>query len=589
MKHYWEKYSTVWICIALTLVTTAVFYEVCTYDFVNYDDPRDVYDNPDIKNGLNLESIKWAFTTSHADIWHPLTWLTHILAWQIFGSNAGGHHLFNLILHIANTLLVFIVFKKMTGAVWQSAFVSALFAIHPLHVQSVAWVTERKDVLSTFFMMLTIWAYWGYVNKQNFRRYVLIIIFFALGLMSKAMLVTLPFVLLLLDYWPLERLWAPKQKKQSRSLKYLILEKIPLMAMSACISIITFLFQDAGGVRVSGENFTLAIRTANAFTSYMTYMIKMFWPSNLAFFYRHPGKNISILYAAISIIVLAAITAAVLLSAKKKRYLLTGWFWYLGTLIPVVGFVQVGIQARADRYTYIPLNGLFVIIAWAIPQALEKLRYRKIILITVSAVTLSSLSISAYFQQKHWKNMETLCVQALRATKNNSMAHYYYMKILLDYGKADEAQMHLKECLRLDFNSSYAPYYLGRIQLLKGNTKQAVANFETSLKSHPQWVEPMNDLAWFLSVSPDANILNPQRAISLASKASELTNNDKPEILDTLAAAHAAAGDFTKAADIAKRAIYLCEFLKQEKLKQEIIKRLHLYKQNIPYIETEQP
>ena len=278
--------------------------------------------------------------------WHPLTWLSHMLDWQLFGPNAGGHHLTNLIFHIANTLLLFIVLKQMTHRLWPSAFVAALFALHPLHVESVAWVAERKDVLSTFFWMLTMWAYVRFVSHPKITRYLLVVVFFALGLMAKPMLVTLPFVLLLLDYWPLDRLSPKRRKAGSKySLSYLLIEKVPLFAMVLASCIVTFICQKKGGAMHAGENYSFPIRLANASISYLQYIIKMIWPARLAVFYPHPGQNVSILYAVISAALLLAVTILILRFATNRRYLVTGWFWYLGTLVPVIGLVQVGAQA----------------------------------------------------------------------------------------------------------------------------------------------------------------------------------------------------------------------------------------------------
>jgi hypothetical protein len=520
MYNILTKYRSFWICLALTLATTAVFWQVCTYDFVNYDDPEYVYENPNIQAGITLKAIKWAFTTSHARIWHPLAWLSHMLDWQLFGSNPAGHHLTSLILHIANTLLLFIVLKQMTHRFWPSAFVAALFALHPLHVESVAWVTERKDVLSTFFWLLTMWAYVRFVNRPKAAGYLLVVALFALGLMAKSMLVTLPFVLLLLDYWPLDRLSPKRQKAGSKySLAYLLIEKIPLFAMTFAACTVTFICQKKGGAMRTGENYTFLVRLANASISYLQYIIKMVWPVRLAVFYPHPGQNVSILYAVISAALLLAVTILVLRLATNRRYLVTGWFWYLGTLVPVIGLVQVGSQALADRYTYITLTGLFVIIAWGLPDLLAKWRYKKNTLALSTLLIISVMSVCTYFQLRHWRNSLTLFQHTLDVTKDNYVA--------------------------------------------------------------------MNNLAWFLAAGPEITTHNPDRAFKLARRACELTNYNKPESLDTLAAAYAAAGDFSKAIETAEKALELCRSSEQETLKEEIKKRIALYKAGKPYIETQ--
>jgi protein O-mannosyl-transferase len=403
------------ICLILGLVTFFVFYQVHSFKFITYDDPSCVYKNPDIQSGITLQSIKWAFTTGWTANWIPLTWLSYMLDWQLFGSNPAGYHVINLIFHIINTLLVFIVLGQMTRSIWPSAFAAALFALHPLHIQSVAWVSERKDILSTFFWMLTMWAYLRYVNKPGISRYLWTVFFLTLGLMSKPMLVTLPFVLLLLDYWPLERF-------RRRTLLYLIGEKIPFLVLSAASSVITFLVQQSSMAVVSLNALPLKFRILNAFISYIGYIEKMFWPSHVAVFYPHLGPNLSIPHAIISGGLLLAATVLVIRFAKNHRYLVTGWFWYIGTLVPVIGFIQVGIQGMADRYSYIPLTGLFIIIAWGVPDLLAKWRYKKIVLVSLALLILSTISICTYKQLRYWRNTLTLFQHAIDVTKDNFMA-----------------------------------------------------------------------------------------------------------------------------------------------------------------------
>jgi hypothetical protein len=517
MDNILTKQRSLWVCLALALTTAAVFYQVCTYDFVNYDDHSYVCENANIQSGITPKSIKWAFTTGHTGYWHPLTWLTLMVDWHLFASWPGGYHLTSLVFHIANTLLLFIVLKQMTHKIWPSAFVSVLFALHPLHVESVAWVSERKDVLSAFFWILTMWAYVRFVSRPKIARYLLVVIFFALGLMSKPMLVTLPFVLLLLDYWPLDR-FSPKRGEAGSkySLPYLLIEKVPLFAMTLVLCIVTFIFQKKGGAMVP---FTLRIRISNALVSYVEYIGKMIWPSRLAVFYPHPDKNISILHVVISVVLLLAVTILILRFAKKRRYLVTGWFWYLGTLVPVIGFVQVGLQAMADRYTYIPLTGLFIIIAWGLPDLFTKWRYKKIALGLSSLLIVLVMSICTHFQLGYWKNSLILFQHALDVTKENYLA--------------------------------------------------------------------MNNVAWFLAANREAAIHNPDKAIRLAQRACELTNYKDLHILDTLAVAYAAAGDFSKAIETAEKALELCRSPEQNTLKEEIESRLVLYKAGKPYIESQ--
>jgi Flp pilus assembly protein TadD len=500
MKTIPKEYQSMCICLVLALTTAAVFYQVCTYDFVNYDDPLCVYKNPNIQAGITPKTIKWAFTARYAGNWHPLTWLSHTLDWQLFGPNPAGHHLTNLIFHIANTLLLFIILKQMTLAFWPSAFVAALFALHPLHVESVAWVAERKDVLSTFFWMLTMWAYLRYVKHPGVARYLLTLLTFALGLMAKPMLVTLPFVLLLLDYWPLERLSpviSPKCKKAGSkySLPYLLIEKVPLFAMALASCIVTFTVQKKGGAMSEGENYSLLIRLANAFISYVRYIIKMVWPARLAMFYPHPGWNVSILYAVISAAVLLAVTILIFRFAKDRRYLVAGWLWYLGTLVPVIGLVQVGDQALSDRYSYSTLTGLFIIIAWGLSELLGKWPHRKIALWTSSLVVLSALATRTYLQQRYWENTITLCEHALKVTENNYKAHFCMTNILLEQGCIEEAIWHNTEAVRIKPDFIEALNGLGVALDRAGRIDEAIYYYKRALELNSSVVEARLNLA----------------------------------------------------------------------------------------------
>lgn len=362
------------VCLILILAIFTVFWQVRSHDFVNYDDDKYVTENRDVKAGLTTQSIIWAFTTTHASNWHPLTWLSHMLDISLFGLNPGWHHLTNLLFHIANTLLLFLILRGMTEEFWKSAFVAALFALHPLHVESVAWIAERKDVLSTFFWMLTILAYAYYVKHPVLRRYLFVLFSFLLGLMSKPMLVTLPFVLLLLDYWPLGRFQMEEsgitrnpKKHKSKHPEYqksialrLVREKTPFFVLAGFSSIITFIAQQHGGTVRSLEFLPVKTRVANALISYVAYIGKMIWPFNLAVLYPHPGTTLPMWQTILAGLFLLFISYLVIRKVKKLPYLSIGWFWYVGTLVPVIGLVQVGAQSMADRYTYIPLIGLFI-------------------------------------------------------------------------------------------------------------------------------------------------------------------------------------------------------------------------------------
>jgi len=359
--------------VSICLIAAILFPygQIVNHDFVSYDDPKYVMENPHVKAGLTRESIIWAFTTQHDGNWFPLTWLSHMLDCELYGLNPMGHHWTNLLIHMANTVLLFLIFQMMTGSTWRSGFVAALFALHPLHVESVAWVAERKDVLSTFFGMLTLLAYNRYVRQTHLINYLLIILFFGLGLMAKPMLVTWPFVLLLLDFWPLKRFHFKEDKLQSngnsrfgwQQLFILFLEKIPLFILSAVSSVVTFTVQRSGGGVKSMEFLSLKARVSNTFASYVKYIVKTVWPHSFAVFYPHPGDTLPLWQIYGSILLIAIVTVFAMYALKQYPYMAVGWFWYLGTLLPVIGLVQVGGQAMADRYTYIPLTGIFIIIA----------------------------------------------------------------------------------------------------------------------------------------------------------------------------------------------------------------------------------
>jgi tetratricopeptide (TPR) repeat protein len=480
------------ICLILALSILAVFFQVHSFGFINLDDPDYVSENSNIQAGITFNAVSWAFTSGYAGNWHPLTWLSHILDWQLFGSNPAGHHLTNLFFHIANTLLLFLVLKKMTESLWQSAFVAALFALHPLHVESVAWIAERKDVLSTFFWLLTMWAYVSYAKNPKLKWYLISLILFALGLMSKPMLVTLPFVLLLLDYWPLNRF-------QQRTLYYLMLEKIPFFLLSAVSGVITFLVQRTGRAVVPFALASPKFRILNALISYAEYIEKMFRPSRLAVFYPHPGSGVSVLYAVISAAVLLAVTVLVLRYAKKHRYLFTGWFWYLGTLIPVIGLIQVGGQAYADRYTYITLTGLFIMIAWGLPELLAKLPHRKIVLCILSLIVLFALAVCSYFQTRYWKDTLTLCQHAIEVTEDNYQAHFCMIKPLLERRRIDDAIRNGEQAVRISPTFVPALNALGLSLLEAKRTDDAVSCYRKALQIRPQDAAANFNLAWVLA------------------------------------------------------------------------------------------
>ena len=408
------------------VATFAIYSQIQDHEFINFDDDRYITDNLNVKAGLTSESVKWALTNSSHGEWAPVMWLSHIFDYQFYELNPKGHHLTNLFFHIANSLLLFLVLFRMTGAIWQSAFVAAMFAFHPLNVESVAWVSERKNVLSTLFWLLTMWTYIRYVEKSTIKKYGLVLLFFALGLMSKPMLVTLPFVLLLLDYWPLGRLklgqerdgneTSEKNTARRSEVFRLVLEKIPLFLLTTGLSIVTFIITKSLGAMNYAEDVTFSTRLTNAMVSYLEYLGKMIWPEKLAIFYSHPGNTLAVWKGILCGMALVGITIISIRLIRKAPYFAVGWFWYLGTLVPVIGIVQVGGQAMADRYTYIPLIGIFIIAAWGVPELISKWRYKEKVLSISVGIIIFTLLITTWRQVSHWKNSITIFKHAIRVT-----------------------------------------------------------------------------------------------------------------------------------------------------------------------------
>lgn len=472
--------QAVLIYILLALATIVAFQYVRNCDFLVLDDIPYVTGNPNVQAGLTQKSITWAFTSFEASNWHPVTWLSHMLDCQLFGLNPRYHHLTNLLLHIANTLLLFTVLKKLTSAVWQSAFVAAAFALHPLHVESVAWVAERKDVLSTFFAFLTLWAYAGYVEHRTKKKYLLIILFFAIGLMAKPMLVTLPFIMLLLDYWPLHRLEPDKPlTSQKKLILPLIIEKIPLFILVAASCLLTFTAQHSGeAVKIMSE-FNMTGRIANAIISYAAYIIKIFCPIRLGAYY--PLYEVSTWKTIAAALMLIIIYRKLSPLTNKHKYLAVGGLWYLGTLIPVIGLLQVGAQSMADRYTYFPSIGIFIIIAWGLPHLLAKWRYKKTFLTISASVTLTTLLICTSIQTRHWQNTDTLFRHTLAVTKNNYFINYNYGWFLFQNGKYDESINHLNKALQIQPHMLEIHNNLGMAFLKAGDPDRAIEHFNTAL------------------------------------------------------------------------------------------------------------
>ena len=559
-----NRYLVFSIYVGLFVSTLLVFSQVRHFDFVTYDDDLYVYENPHVLNGLTRDGLISAFTSAPAGgNWLPMTWLSFMLDCQLFNANPGRMHLVNLLLHLVNTLLLFTILRRMTGSLWPSAFVAAVFSLHPLHVESVAWITERKDVLCTLFLLLTIAAYAGYVKRPSVFRYLLTLVLFALGLMAKPMLVTLPFVLLLLDYWPLNRFEIRRPVKSGRrtrkpapvpdrhSATYrLIIEKIPFAVLSVISSTITFIVQRSGGAMYETDILSIKFRVLNAAVAYLEYINKMFWPSKLAVFYPHPGDNIPVAKAAGCILLLLGLTVLFLYLGRRRKYLTAGWLWYLGTLIPVIGLVQVGGQSMADRYTYIPYIGLFIMIAWGLPELLSKWPPRKIVLGLAATISLAGLGVCAHRQVGYWNNSIALFSHAIKVTQNNALA---YNNLGEAYGKLGRFQEMIEACQQaLRIRPDYAKAYnnLGAAYGNLGRYQEAIEVLKKATKINPNLAEVYNNLGLAY-----AKLGRWQEAINYACRACELTNHRNAVFLDALAQAYLSAGRFSEAAQTAEAAL----------------------------------
>ncbi len=500
-----DKYRYFLICVFLVFAILVVYWPVTGHDFVAFDDDLYITKNTDIQTGLNWKGVKWVLTTTQAYNWHPLTWLSHMLDYRLFGTNAGAHHLTNLALHAVNTLLVFAVFGRMTGKIWRSAFIAALFALHPLHVESVAWVSERKDVLSTFFWALAVWFYIGYARHRRFSTYVPVVVCFVLGLMAKQMLVTLPFVLLLLDYWPLRRFTAGGEKNPDGKCAFVpasfgncLLEKLPLLALSVVASIIVFAVQDRAALVKSSNEIPIVCRLENTMLAYAGYIMKTFWPVNLGFFYPHLKDKIDLWQVCVDGLLVLSITFIIVRFRRKYPWLAVGWFWYLGTLVPVIGLVQVGLQSMADRYTYVPLIGIFIIVTWSAAEFLKPTKYRKVLLSIISLAVIAVLSIVAWRQVHYWKDSVTLCNRALAVTTDNDMIHYELGDVLRSEGKIDQAIEQWHEALKIRPDAARANRDLGYALLEKGELDEAMFHFTEALRISPSLADVHNSVGYIL-------------------------------------------------------------------------------------------
>jgi tetratricopeptide (TPR) repeat protein len=526
-----------WISLGLLSMILLVFAHSCRNGFLAMDDNLYVTENPAVKTGLSWPNICWAFSHFHAANWHPMTWVSLQLDAGLFGLKAWGFHLTNVLLHAANVLLLFHVLVRLTGAIWRSALVAALFGVHPLHVESVAWIAERKDVLSTLFWILTLGAYWRYVRNRCWRRYFLMLVLFALGLMSKPMLVTLPFTLLLLDYWPLHRFGeantgasGPDGRPNPETFipaapSRLVLEKVPMFAMSAASCAVTFFAQKQGGTVQSWQDYPWEFRLGNALISYVTYLGKMFWPVHLAAFYPHLGTGLPWGQVVFAVAILTSVTILVVWLRRRYPYLLVGWFWYLGTLVPVIGVVQQGLQGMADRFTYVPMIGLFMAISWGLADIAGRWQVQKIAL-ALAAMTLAFCMILSWIQVGYWRDTITVgkhnidvsptCVlaylslaktyellerpeeaypyylEAARLDPDDLATHFNLAILLENQGQPEEALNHYLEAARINPTFPTANFSAGKLLLAGGRVDEAIGHFQSAVKT-----DSPNEIAYF--------------------------------------------------------------------------------------------
>ena len=529
------------VSLFLVLATFAIYWQVSSHEFVHLDDHELISQNRHLREGVTLEGVLWAFSFTDVAYWHPMTWLSLMVDYEIYGLNPKGYHLTNVLLHILCALFLFLALNRMTGSLWQSGFVASLFALHPLNVESVAWAVERKNVLSTLFWMLTFWSYARYVERSTIARYLLILIFFALGLMSKPTLVTVPFVLLLLDYWPLNRLellasaghldqpsTSPARPTVGKSHALRLLrEKIPLFALSAMAIVITVLSNRYLGSLVTTDAAPLSLRISNGLTSYMGYVGKMIWPSNLAIYYP-PPETITWWQVSVAVLFLTIVSLVVSRTVKTYPYLAVGWLWYLGTLVPSIGLVRVGMwPAMADRFAYVPLIGLFIMVAWGVPDLMRGRRHAKPVLATAAVSLLGVSIVCTFLQLKYWENSITLFEHTLQVTTNNSKIHNNLANVFTQKGMFQEAIPHYLKALEINPGDAGAHINLGVALANQGRLEDAIEQYLAALRLRPQSPEAHNNLGVALYSQGDVRgaIENYMTAVQLRPDYAEAHNN----------------------------------------------------------------
>jgi tetratricopeptide (TPR) repeat protein len=510
-----DRWRILGICVFLAAIVWAVFGQTVQYEFVNFDDGLYVYENAEVAGGLTLKGVAAMFTHVECNFYHPLTMISLMLNHQLHGLQPGGYHLVNVLFHTLSVILLFLILRRMTGFTWRSAFAAAVFAIHPLRVESVAWVAERKDVLSGFFFMLTIGAYVRYVQRQSRGEgqgaraqaapaldprlatldYCLMLLFFALGLMSKSSLVTLPFVLLLLDYWPLGRFGGKTVadgKSASRRgnfsvLARLVVEKVPLFALSVAASVMTVIAE--GKAVAPTKGLPLVDRVGNPIMSYVIYLRQMVCPAGLAPFYPYSPKDLFVWKIVLALVLLVAVSAAALAGWRKRPYLLVGWLWYLGMLVPMIGIMRVGQFVRADRFTYLSQIGLYLLLTWAAADLCAGWRHRRVVLGGCATIILVALIFCARVQTSYWRNSESLWTHTLACTSDNAIAHNNVGNTLLQKGNVDEAITHYQMALQIRPHYAEAHYNLGNTLLQKGNVDEAITHYQKALQIYPAYAE----------------------------------------------------------------------------------------------------
>ena len=481
------------VIAVLILVTSAAYVQVRDHEFVDFDDNLYVTDNPHVREGLSGPGTLWALSAIVAGNWHPLTLLSHMLDCSLFGLDAGGHHLASVLLHVVDAVVLFLLLRRMTGNLWPGAFVAALFALHPLHVESVAWISERKDVLSTLMWLVTTWAYVSFVRRPTAGRYAAVGLSLAVGLMAKPMLVTLPLTLLLLDYWPLGRFPA-SAVDAPRAIVHLLAEKAPLLGLAVVSGVTTLAVQRASAAVAPLAGLPIGSRIANALVSYATYLGQTLWPSGLAFFYPY-RESLPAWQVAVSAVLLLGVTSAVLRWAKRAPYLAVGWLWYVGTLLPVIGFVQVGQQAHADRYTYVPLIGMFVMIAWGGSALLARRPRWRPAAAVAAAVLLGASAIATWRQASFWKDSGALGERAIAVTVDNDRAHEIAGLYHSRHGRLEAAERHFAEAVRIRPDSHNASYNLARTLYRQGRITDAAWAYAETARRWPDDAEASNGLA----------------------------------------------------------------------------------------------